>query len=64
MSTLFTYPIIPRKEPLKVELTHFLECIIQDKEPLVTGLDGYKALKIADKSLESSKLGKPVRISG
>lgn len=32
---------------LKEELNHFLECIIFDKEPLVTGQDGIESLRIA-----------------
>jgi len=40
-------PEIERKEPLRRELVHFLDCIAGDKQPLVTGYDGLKALEIA-----------------
>ena len=30
---------IDKKEPLKNELKHFIECIREDKEPLVSGGD-------------------------
>ena len=34
------------QEPLKLELQHFLDCINEDKTPLVTGEEGLVALKI------------------
>ena len=42
------------KEPLKAELEHFIECIIEKKTPVITGEDGYKALKIATAAMKSS----------
>jgi UDP-N-acetylglucosamine 3-dehydrogenase len=47
-------PRIPFEEPLKAELKHFGECIIDKKKPMITGEDGYKALEIALASMESS----------
>jgi len=41
-------------EPLKAELQHFAECITEKKKPVVTGVDGLKALKIAESVLKSS----------
>ena len=46
---------IKNKEPLKNELEAFVECVISDKEPQVTGTDGLDAIKIAQKFMESSK---------
>ena len=43
-------PKIERKEPLKVELEHFLECVKNNKEPLVNGYEGLKVLEIAIKA--------------
>ena len=40
-------PKIDQAEPLKLELQHFLDCIKSNKEPLVSGYDGLKALEIA-----------------
>jgi UDP-N-acetylglucosamine 3-dehydrogenase len=40
-------PQFERDEPLRLELKHFIECIEQDKQPLVSGKDGLKTLKIA-----------------
>lgn len=34
-------------EPLKAELTAFIDCIIEDKTPPITAHDGQKALKLA-----------------
>jgi len=42
------------REPLKLELKHFVDCILEGKEPLVTGLDGLKALEIAEAALRSA----------
>ncbi|MBF0489092.1 MAG: Gfo/Idh/MocA family oxidoreductase [Candidatus Omnitrophica bacterium] len=38
---------IEKEEPLKKELEHFLDCIIEDKKPLVSGVEGKEALKVA-----------------
>jgi UDP-N-acetylglucosamine 3-dehydrogenase len=45
------------EEPLKLELQHFVQCVINNKTPLVSGLDGWKALKIAESALKSAKNG-------
>ena len=51
---------IKKEEPLKIELEHLIECVKENKKPLVTGEDSLKALKIALLMLESGKNGKPV----
>jgi UDP-N-acetylglucosamine 3-dehydrogenase len=51
------------EEPLRLELHHFVECIRNNKSPLVTGLDGYKALKIAEAALKSAEKGQLVRLN-
>ena len=38
---------IEKEEPLKKELEHFLDCIDQDKKPLVSGVEAREALKVA-----------------
>ncbi|MDD5043633.1 MAG: Gfo/Idh/MocA family oxidoreductase [Patescibacteria group bacterium] len=35
------------KEPLQCELEEFINCIVEDREPIVSGEDGYKALEVA-----------------
>jgi UDP-N-acetylglucosamine 3-dehydrogenase len=42
------------EEPLKLELRHFVDCIMGDKTPLVSGTDGLKALGIAEAALKSA----------
>lgn len=49
-------------EPLKLELQHFSNCIINNKEPMVAGIDGLKALQIADKALISAKKCAAIRL--
>jgi len=55
-------PRIPWKEPLKLELQHFANCILKEEKPLVTGLDGLKALQIAEAALKSSEKGIVVKL--
>ncbi|MEM3716642.1 MAG: Gfo/Idh/MocA family oxidoreductase [Candidatus Bathyarchaeia archaeon] len=50
------------EEPLKKELEHFINCILNDEEPLVTGVDGVKALKIAEAALKSAAEGRLINI--
>jgi UDP-N-acetylglucosamine 3-dehydrogenase len=47
-------PRLPFQEPLKAELQHFVECIVEKKKPIVTGEDGVKALEIATAAMHSS----------
>jgi UDP-N-acetylglucosamine 3-dehydrogenase len=55
-------PRIPWQEPLKLELQNFANCILGKEKPFITGLDGLKALKIAEAALKSSETGKLVRL--
>jgi len=50
------------KEPLKLELQHFANSIMDDKEPMTTGVDGLKALQIAESALKSARTGKAIRL--
>jgi len=47
-------PEIEKEEPLKLELSHFLDCIRGGKQPLVTGYDALKVLEIATKAEQIS----------
>ena len=49
-------------EPLKLELRHFANCVLEKEKPLITGVDGMKALKIAEAALKSSTTGKIVKL--
>lgn len=42
------------------EDNHFIKCILEDKEPLVSGEDGKKAVEIAEACWRSVKEGRPV----
>ncbi len=46
-------PKIEKEEPLKREITHFVECVETGKTPLVTGNDGVKTLKVAINALNT-----------
>jgi predicted dehydrogenase len=48
----YAEPRIDKVEPLKAELTAFVDCILHDTEPLVTGDDGLRALVVAEAILE------------
>ena len=48
-------PEIDKGEPLKLELEHFLDCIRENREPLVCGSDGLKALEISTKAEQVSR---------
>lgn len=53
---------IDKMEPLKAELSAFVDCVISHREPLVTGQDGLMALKVAGdilKTIEKHKLHLP-----
>ncbi|MGQ9731231.1 MAG: Gfo/Idh/MocA family protein [Candidatus Zipacnadales bacterium] len=43
-------------------LRHFIECLIEDKEPLVTGADGLAATKVILAIEKSVETGKPVEV--
>jgi UDP-N-acetylglucosamine 3-dehydrogenase len=50
------------QEPLKLELQHFVNCILKKEKPLITGLDGLKALRIAESAIKSSSTDKIIRL--
>jgi len=50
------------EEPLRIELDHFVKTIEKDMEPLVTGEDGVKVVKIAMKALQSAKKKRPLNL--
>ena len=49
-------------EPLKLELQHFAECITEKKKALITGIDGLKALKIAEAIMSSSEKSNAIEL--
>jgi UDP-N-acetylglucosamine 3-dehydrogenase len=55
-------PRIPFQEPLKAELHHFADCVLNKRKPLVTGDDGVKALQIASAAFQSSAKNVAVKL--
>jgi len=47
---------------MRREVQHFVDCILNNKEPLVTGEDGKKAVELCLRAYESAKLGKEVSL--
>ncbi len=50
------------KEPLKLELNHFSDSLLNNKRLCVSGIDGVKAIQVCEGILKSGKYGKEVRI--
>ncbi len=46
------YQVIPveKKEPLKEELNHFIECVVQRKRPITDGREGLKVLRVLERA--------------
>jgi predicted dehydrogenase len=52
-----TIPRLKQEEPLKVELSHFLDCVRKDKKPLTDGENGYQVVRMIEKINKSLKNG-------
>lgn len=48
---------------LREQNYHFLKCLTEDKEPLITGEDGYAALRVILAAIKSSEEHKPIELS-
>lgn len=57
-------PRYPWREPLKAELENFVASIIKGETPAITGIDGIKALQIAEAALKSAEKGTLIRLRG
>jgi UDP-N-acetylglucosamine 3-dehydrogenase len=55
-------PRYPMQEPLKLELRHFANCVLEKEKPLITGVDGLRALRIAEAALKSSTTGRIIKL--
>ncbi|MEB3859695.1 MAG: Gfo/Idh/MocA family oxidoreductase, partial [Desulfurococcales archaeon] len=49
-------------EAYVAEIESFAEAITEDKKPLIDGVDGYRAVKIAEACWESHRKGEPVNV--
>ena len=55
-------PRYPFQEPLKMELQHFVDCIVDKKKPLVTGEDGVRAVEVATAVMRSSAKNRAIQL--
>lgn len=53
-------PFLRYREPLYAELDSFVNSILRDEQPQVTGADGLKALQICEAALASAKTGQTI----
>ena len=51
------------REPLELELRDFVDAVLDDREPTVTGVDGVNALRVCEAALRSSACGRVVQLS-
>jgi UDP-N-acetylglucosamine 3-dehydrogenase len=56
-------PTLEKKEPLKVELSHFTESVIDKKPFKVNGQDGLKAVEICEAVLHSGTMGQTIPLT-
>ncbi|MCX8204758.1 MAG: Gfo/Idh/MocA family oxidoreductase, partial [Candidatus Nezhaarchaeota archaeon] len=56
-------PSFKWEEPLKIELQSFVSALLSNKEFEVSGVDGYRAVRIAEAALRSASQGSPVKVS-
>lgn len=56
-------PEIEKREPLKLELTHFAESILNDRPFAVNGVDGMKAVAMCESVIESSTTGRAISVA-
>ncbi len=53
---------LPKKEPLQVEIEEFVQCVLEDAEPPVTGEQGLQILKLAHLLFDSAKNKKIINL--
>jgi UDP-N-acetylglucosamine 3-dehydrogenase len=56
------WEVPPMGQALDAEIAHFIECILEDSAPLVSGEDGLAALRISLAAQESAKTGRTVEL--
>ncbi len=55
-------PTYKWEEPLVLELKDFVNSILEDRDPQVTGRDGLRALEIAEAAIESARINRNVEM--
>ena len=53
---------VEKKQPLKEECLHFIECIEEDKTPFTDGEEGFKVVKVLEAAQKSLKEGKEIKV--
>lgn len=61
---LLESPLFADEEPYRAEIQAFVDCILNNTKPMVSGEDALKALEISIAAIESSNTGKAVVIGG
>lgn len=64
LKTSLESPLFSDEEPYTAEIQEFVNCIIENREPKISGEDAIKALEISLAAVESARSGKPVCIGG
>ena len=54
---------LERSDPLANQITHFAAVIRGDEQPVCSGRDGLKTLKVVDAVIEAARTGRPVDIT-
>ncbi len=50
------------QQAYRAEMSHFLQCVREERTPEATGLDGLRALEVALAAVESARAGQPQRV--
>lgn len=59
---VMSHSLVNDTDPYYLQLSHFIECIQLEKEPIVTVQDACEAIRISLAAVESTKTGKPVEL--
>jgi predicted dehydrogenase len=52
----------PDSDPFRAEFEHFYECVEEEREPLTSGAEGGKAVRLCLAVKESARAGRPVKL--
>lgn len=54
---------LPQKNQFALEIDHFAECVLENKEPFSPGEEGLQDHRIMEKIYEAARTGKTVKLS-
>ena len=54
---------VERSDPLADQVTHFAAVIRGEAEPICSGRDGLKTMRVVDAVVESARTGRPVKLT-